>query len=580
MSDIGRLLRFLKPYRRLALFSLVMLVVMVLLDLSIPRLVERVVDVGVKGANMRVVLETSALMLGLSLLSMLVAVLNSNSSIRVGESVARDLREAIFVKIQAFSYGNLDSFSTGKLMVRLTSDAGAVQRLFQISLRIGTRAPLSMIGAIILMFVTSPSLAWTMIPLLLVTAAIIAFFSVRMEPLFRKVQAKLDRLNTVLQENIAGARLVKAFVRADREAGRFEGANEELTRGTIRVMQFNSSMTPLLTVFVNIGMVLVLWLGGIQAVRGRMSLGQIIAFTNYLLATMNPLIMMTQLANTWASGLASAKRINEVLEAKPEVVEAEAPASLDGRRAGAVEFSGVDFHYNGASDAAVLEGLSFTAEPGQTVAILGATGSGKTSLVNLIPRFYDASSGRVSVGGMDIRLLGESSLLEHIGVVPQESVLFSGTVRDNIRYGRPGASEEEVVAAAKAAQAHDFILQLPQGYDSRIEERGVNLSGGQKQRMAIARALITRPSILILDDSTSAVDVETETRIQAALAAFEGGRTSFVVAQRISTVLNADKILVLDEGRIVAQGRHAELLKTSPVYKEIFDSQLGGGFDE
>jgi ATP-binding cassette subfamily B multidrug efflux pump len=291
MKDIGKLFHFLRPYRKLALFSLVMLVAMVVLDLSIPRLVERVIDVGVKGRDMGVVLRTSAITLAVSLLSMTVAVLNSNSSIRVGESVARDLREAIFVKIQGFSYGNLDRFSTGRLMVRLTSDASAVQRLTQISLRIGTRAPLSMIGSIILMFVTSPTLAWAMVPLLLLTGALIVFFSMRMEPLFRKVQQRLDRLNTVLQENIAGARLVKAFVRADREAERFEGANEDLTQGTVKVMEFMSSMTPALTVFINIGMVLVIWLGGVQSVRGRLSLGQIVAFTNYLLATMNPLIM-------------------------------------------------------------------------------------------------------------------------------------------------------------------------------------------------------------------------------------------------------------------------------------------------
>ena len=580
MQEIRKLLRFVKPYRRQALFSLVMLVAMVILDLSIPRLVERVIDVGVKRGDMGVVLGTSALMLALSLLSMVVAVLNSNSSIRVGESVARDLREAIFVKIQGFSYGNLDLFSTGKLMVRLTSDAGAVQRLTQVSLRIGTRAPLSMMGSIVLMFVTSPTLAWAMVPLLLITASIIVFFSVRMEPLFRRVQQRLDRLNTVLQENIAGARLAKAFVRADREGERFEEANEDLTQGTVRVMQFNSSMTPALTVFINIGMVLVIWLGGIQAVKGSLSLGQIIAFTNYLLATMNPLIMMTQLANTWANGLASAKRINEVLDAQPEVVPAFEPRTLPGREPGAVSFDSVNFHYNGNSDSPVLEGICLDARPGQTIAILGATGSGKTSLVNLIPRFYDASAGSVRVEGIDVHELGEDSLLERIGIVPQETILFTGSVRDNIRYGKPGASEEEVVAAAKAAEAHGFILQLPQGYDTRVEERGVNLSGGQKQRIAIARAIITRPSILILDDSTSAVDVETETRIQAALAALNRLCTCFVVAQRISTVLNADRIVVLDEGRIAAEGRHAELLRTSAVYREIYDSQLGGGLNE
>jgi ATP-binding cassette subfamily B protein len=580
MSDIRKLLRFVKPYQKVAVFSLVMLVAMVFLDLAIPRLVEQIIDKGIKLKDMSVVLKTSILMLGISLLSTIVAVLNSNSSVRVGESVARDLREAIFVKIQNFSYGNLDQFSTGKLMVRLTSDASAVQRLTQVSLRIGTRAPLSMIGSIVLMFVTSPALATTMIPLLLITAAAIVFFSVKMEPLFRVVQQKLDRLNTVLQENISGARLVKSFVRADHEAGRFEVANTDLTEGTARVMQFMSSMTPALTVFINIGMVLVIWLGGIQVMKGGLSLGQIVAFSNYLLATMNPLLMMTQLSNTWANGLVSARRVFEVLDAAPEVAEAADAQPLPGHVPSAVSFHEVDFHYNGESDLAVLENICLSAEPGQTIAILGTTGSGKTTLVNLIPRFYDAVRGSVRIDGLDVRGIQEDSLLAHISIVPQETILFSGTVRDNIRYGYPEASAEEVIAAATAAQAHDFILHLPQGYDTHVEERGGNLSGGQKQRIAIARAIITKPTILIMDDSTSAVDVETETRIQASFSEHLGGCTCFVVAQRISTVLNADKIVVLDEGRIVAEGKHTELMRTSPVYREIYDSQLGGGFHE
>ena len=583
MNDVKKLFHFVKPYSKKALFSLAMLVAMVALDLAVPRLVARIIDKGIRQKDMAVVLSTSALMLCMSALSALVAVLNSNSSIRVGESVARDLREAIFVKIQAFSYGNLDRFSTGKLMVRLTSDASAVQRLVQVSLRIGTRAPLSMIGSIVLMFVTSPTLALTMVPILLISAVVIIVFSSRMEPLFRAVQQKLDRLNTVLQENISGARLVKSYVRADREAERFGVANTDLTDGTVKVMQFMSSMTPVLTTFINIGMVLVIWLGGVQAIGGKLSLGQIVAFTNYLLATMNPLIMMTQLSNTWANGLASAKRVNEILDAVPDVALAPDAMALPEPVAGEVRFDAVDFHYNGDSSQAaqaVLENICLRAEPGKTVAILGATGSGKSTLINLIPRFYDASRGSVAIDGIDVRRLSQDSLLGHIGIVPQETILFSGTVRDNIRYGRPGAAEEEVTAAAKAAQAHDFILALPQGYDTRVEERGGNLSGGQKQRVAIARALLERPSILILDDSTSSVDVETETKIQVALDEYMRGSTRVVVAQRISTVLNADTIIVLDEGRIVAEGKHKELLRSSPVYKEIYDSQLGGGSRE
>jgi ATP-binding cassette, subfamily B, multidrug efflux pump len=450
----------------------------------------------------------------------------------------------------------------------------------QISLRIGTRAPLLMIGSLILMINTSPQLALVILPILAVTMAVIVWFSIKMEPLFRTVQARLDKLNTVLQENIAGARLVKAFVRADHESERFEAANQELTNRTVTVMQFMSSMSPALTMFVNIGMVMVIWAGGIQSIQGSLTIGQIVAFTNYLVTTMSPLIMMTNLSNVWANGLASMQRIQEVLDTAPEVQPDPQPMALPAQAEMRVAFQDVSFHYNGNQDELVLDRINLEARPGQTVAILGATGSGKSTLINLIPRFYDASSGSVQIGGQDVRRLDEDGLLAQIGMVPQETILFTGSIRDNIRYGCPLASDEEVIAAARAAQAHDFIVSFPQGYDTHVEERGANLSGGQKQRIAIARALILRPRILILDDSTSSVDVETETRIQNALEDIMRDRTSFVVAQRISTVLKADKIIVLERGRVAAEGTHAELMQTSPIYQEIYASQLGNGFKE
>jgi ATP-binding cassette subfamily B multidrug efflux pump len=578
MAHIRKLLPFVKPYWRWAVLCLALLTSVVFMDLAIPRLIQRIVDQGISQHNQAVVLQTSAIMLGVSLTSALFAIANNYYSVRVGESVARDLRDALFLKIQSFSYGNLDHFTTGKLIVRLTSDTSAVQRIVQISLRIGTRAPMLMIGSLILMFKTNQQLALTMIPLLLVTSTIIIFFSMKMEPMFRIVQQKLDWMNTVLQENIAGARVVKSFVRADYENERFDAANTEFTNRTIRVMQFMSSMSPVLTIFINIGIVTVIYIGGLQAIRGDLTDGEIIAFTNYLLTTMGPLILMTMLANTFANGLASMQRLEEVFDTVPEVRPAEHPRLLPDDTRGKVAFENVSFHYNSRSDGLVLENVNLSVEPGQMVAILGATGAGKSSLVQLIPRFYDAAGGRITVDDIDIRELDQNSLVTHVGIVPQETILFSGTVRDNIRYGRPEASEEEVLAAAKAAQAHEFILALPQGYDTHVEERGVNLSGGQKQRIAIARAIITRPKILILDDSTSSVDVETETRIQSALDEMLHSSTSFVVAQRISTVLNADKILVIDKGKIAAEGSHAELMRSSPIYREIYDSQLGNGF--
>ncbi len=578
MIHVRKLIHFIKPYWKLALLALTLLTSLVFMDLAIPRLIQRIIDQGIRQNNLTVVIQTSLLMLGISVLSTAIAIGNNIFSVRVGESVARDLREAIFVKIQEFSYGNLDHFTTGKLMVRLSSDTAAFQRLVQVSLRIGTRAPLLMVGSLILMFNTNKQLALTIVPLLLVTSAVIVFFSFKMEPLFRAVQQKLDRLNTVLQENIAGARLVKSFVRAEYEDQRFEVVNEDFTAQSVRVMQFMSSMGPVLTIFVNIGIVTVVWAGGLQAIRGDLTVGQIVAFTNYLITTMTPLIMMTMLSNVWANGIASAQRINEVLDTVPEVQASPSAVPLPEQAQARVEFKNVYFHYNGSNDAPVLEGINLIAKPGQTVAILGATGAGKSSLVNLIPRFYDASQGEIFIDGVEIKGIQEDSLLAQIGIVPQETILFSGTVRDNIRYGRPNASEEEVIAAAKAAQAHDFILELSQGYDTHVEERGANLSGGQKQRIAIARALITKPKILILDDSTSSVDIDTETKIQAALDEIMQDRTSFIVAQRISTVLNADKIVVIDKGKIAAEGTHTELMRTSPIYQEIYDLQLGNGF--
>jgi ATP-binding cassette subfamily B protein len=576
VKHVIKLIPLVKPYWPRALLALVLLTALVFMDLSIPRLIQRIIDQGVAAGDQRVVVQTALLMLGLSALSAVVAVGNNITSVYVGESVARDLRDALFVRIQAFSFGDLDRLRTGQLMVRLTSDASAVQRLVQISLRIGTRAPLLMVGSLILMLQTDLSLALTVLPLLAVTLVGVAFFAVRMEPLFRAAQEKLDRLNTVLQENIAGSRLVKAFVRARFEDARFEEANEAFTGQSVRVMRFMTTMWPALTSFVNAGIVLVIWRGGTQAIQGDLSIGQIVAFTNYLLTTITPLILMGMLSNVWANGIASARRVNEVLDTVPEVRDApEAPDLPDQARAHVV-FEDVGFTYAGGGDP-VLEEINLAAGPGETVAILGATGAGKSTLVNLLPRFYDVSTGRVLIDGCDVREVQQDSLLAAIGIVPQESILFSGTVRDNIRYGRPEASDEEVIAAAQVAQAHEFITALSHGYDTHVEQRGANLSGGQRQRVAIARALLTRPRILILDDSTSSVDVETETRIQDGLEALMQGRTSFVVAQRISTVLKADKIVVIDRGRIAALGTHAELLRSSPIYREIYESQLGNG---
>lgn len=577
MKNVQKLLHFVKPYWRRSLVALLLLIAVVLMDLALPRLIQRIIDQGINGGNVQVVINTTIIMLVISALQTIFAIANNLFSIQVGESVARDLREALFLKIQSFSFGNLDHSNTGQLMVRLSSDTTAFQRMVQVSLRIGTRAPLLMIGSLILMFVTDSHLALMILPVLLATSLVIIFFVSRMGPLFLTVQKKLDRLNTVLQENIAGVRLVKAFVRANRESERFATANEDFTDRNIRVMRFMATLFPAMSVFINIGMVIVIWAGGIQSIGGGVSVGQIVAFINYLQTTMGPLGIMVMLANVVAAATASAERINEVLDTVPEVQDVSQPLPLPREGGQRIVFEDVSFHYNGTDQGLVLNGVDLVAEPGQSVAILGATGAGKSSIIDLVPRFYDVAEGRVTWNGVDVRQVKQSDLLTEVGIVPQETVLFSGTIRDNIRYGRPDASDEDVVAAARAAQAHDFIQNLPNGYDTRVEERGVNLSGGQKQRIAIARALLLKPSVLILDDSTSSVDVETETKIQDAMKDWLNDSTVFVVAQRISTVLHADKIVVVDQGKIVAQGTHNELMQFSPVYQEIYASQLGEG---
>jgi ATP-binding cassette subfamily B multidrug efflux pump len=577
MDHLLRLKPFVKPYWKQSLFSLILLSSIVMIDLAIPRLIQRIIDQGIGGKNMQVVIQTTLIMLAISVLSALFAIGNNILSVQVGEGFGRDLRESLFLHIQSFSYGNLDSLVTGQFIVRLTSDVSILQRVVRMLLRIGTRAPLLMIGSVILMISTNRNLALTMVPLLLVTGVVLVTFISKMGGMFLEAQEKLDRLNTVLQENIAGVRVVKAFVRTEFENARFEAANEEFTNRTIRVMRLNSTLSPILTVFINIGIVILVWVGGIRTVSGYLTVGEIVAFTNYLMTTITPLMIMTMLSTVLAGGMASAERIFEILDALPEVQDLPQAVQLSENTSGRIVFQNVGFHYNGVNTETVLEGINLVAEPGMMIAILGATGSGKTSLVNLIPRFYEISEGHLYFDGKEVHQIQKDSLLSQIGVVPQETILFSGTVRENICYGRPDASEEEIAAVARAAQAHEFILDLPAGYDTHIEQRGVNLSGGQKQRIAIARALLIHPKVLILDDSTSSVDVETENKIQASLREMMQNCTSFVVAQRISTVLNADKIIILDKGHIVAEGTHNELIKSSQIYQEIYDSQLGDG---
>jgi ATP-binding cassette, subfamily B, multidrug efflux pump len=576
MNSGHKLIGFLKPYWRWIVLAPLLMTMEVALNLMQPRLIQRIVDEGIAQLNLNLVLQTGLWMVILTVIGALGGMSNGIFAEMTVQGFGADLRQFLFRKVQTFSFGNLDELDTGQLITRLTNDVTQVQEAILMILRMLVRAPLLLIGSLVMAIVTSPQLAF--LPLVLMPIELVAVLWVinRATPMYTKVQERLDSLNEVMQENLAGVRVVKAFVRARHEEARFGNANDNLTSQSVTAARTVAVMPSFMMMTMNMGIVSVLWFGGIQVTQGNMHIGQIIAFVNYLMTTLFSLMMVSQMVIQLARAEASAKRIQEVIDKQPEVQD-KAGARDDLPERGRVAFENVAFSYKGEGCDPVLKGVSFCAEPGQTVALLGTTGAGKSSLVHLIPRFYDSSSGRVTVDGVDVRDLDQASLRRKIGVALQETVLFSGSIRDNIRYGRPEAAEEEVVTAAKAAQAHDFILSLPEGYDTQVGQRGVNLSGGQKQRIAIARALLIKPAILILDDSTSAVDVETEARIQEALDHLMQQSTAFVIAQRISTVLKADKILVLDDGKIVAEGTHRELLASSPIYREIYDSQLGNG---
>jgi len=586
VRSIAKLLRFIRPYRWQATVALLLLLGMVGSDLLIPRLTQRIIDEGISSGDMGVVVTTALMMLGAALLAAAFALGNNYFSVRVGQSFAHDIRSALVRKVQSFSFGNLDRLKTGNLITRTTSDIHMVQMIVMMSLRILTRAPIWIIGAVTFLILTSPQLALMMLAFVPVIVLFIVWFARKAQPMFRWVQEKLDRLNTVLQENLAGVRVVKAFVRERHEVERFESANVDLMEKNIRIMRLVAILLPTMLLILNLAIAGALWIGGASASVGGMTAGQIVASINYLMFAMFPLMMLAGMLGPIAAANASAGRILEVLDDKADVSERPDAQALK-RPRGRIAFENVSFAYGAgaAGDGVepVLSDISFVAEAGETVAILGATGSGKSTLIHLIPRFYDATEGRITFDDVDLRDLQVRSLRSSIGIALQEAVLFGGTIRENITYGRPDATDEQVLQAARAAQAADFIESFDEGYDTVIGQRGVTLSGGQRQRIAIARALLVQPKVLILDDSTSAVDIETEVRLQDALdrliADSAHTTTRFIVAQRISTVLLADKILVLDKGRIAACGTHAELLRSSPIYGEIYESQLGGGGD-
>ncbi|HRF46903.1 MAG TPA: ABC transporter ATP-binding protein [Anaerolineales bacterium] len=493
---------------------------------------------------------------------------------RNSQGVAFDLRNDLYAKIQRLSFSYYDQNQTGQLMIRATDDVEKVRLFLGQGLVQLVGAVVLLTGTLVVLFTTNVALAWTAIWILPVALVLFMVFGIVSQPLFGVVQQRLSALNTILQENLAGIRVVQAFTREKQEQAKFQTAADQLLNQQITLSRLFTFLFPLVFLVANLGQATVLYFGGQQIITGTLTLGQYQEFSLYLVYLFFPIAQIGFIITQLGQAGASAGRIFEILDARSDVVDKPDAIELPAVN-GQVTFEDVTFRYFGGGEP-VLKDVSFTAEPGQTVALLGATGSGKTTIINLLPRFYDPTQGRIRIDGHDLRDVRLDSLRAQIGIVLQETTLFSGTIRDNIAFGKPDASLDEVIAAAQAAAAHDFITGFAQGYDTPVGERGTTLSGGQKQRIAIARALLLDPRILILDDSTSSVDLATEAVIQAALDRLMVGRTSFVIAQRISTVMHADQILVLDKGQVVARGTHAELLEDSPIYAEIYNSQLVG----
>lgn len=603
--SLGRAIRYLVRYKKEAGLAYGAVIIATLAQLTVPQLVQNIIDAVTDGLIASRVLELSGDLQGLAAqqLGLTIEQLKANSQgaeralisagglilvfalirglfsftqaymgERASQSVSFDFRNELFAKIQRLSFSYHDRHRTGQLMIRATDDVEKVRLFIGQGLLMAVQALILMVGTLLILFLTNVRLTMIILPILPVAMILFMAFGAIARPMFEIVQRKLSALNGILQENLAGIRVIKAFNREQRQQAHFDAAAEDYMNGLLRVMRLMTFLFPAIFLLANLGQALILFYGGRQIIGGSLTLGEYQKFSLYLVFIFIPVGQLGFIISQMAQAAASAGRIFEILDARQEVEDQPGAQPLPPIE-GQVVFEAVSFRYFGA-EAPVLNQVSFVAQPGQTVALLGMTGSGKSTLINLIPRFYDPTDGRVLIDGHDLGTVKLDSLREQIGIVLQETTLFAGTIRDNIAFGRSDANIEQVTAAASAAAAHDFILEFPRGYETPVGERGASLSGGQKQRIAIARALLLDPRILILDDSTSSVDLQTEYLIQQALDRLMVGRTSFVIAQRISTVLNADQILVLDKGQIAAQGTHEQLLERSEIYAEIYHSQL------
>jgi ATP-binding cassette, subfamily B, multidrug efflux pump len=578
---LGRAISYLWRYPRYTAASVLALLLATAAQLAVPQLVQEVIDSIVANAvaidlNIGLALRSLLLAVGIIILIAIARGLfafgQTYLSQALSQNIAFELRNDLFAKIQRLSFSYHDQNQTGQLMIRATDDVERLRVFIGQALLLALQALLLLVGTLALLFATNVRLTLVVIPILPIALIVFMIFGSVAQPLFRRIQEKLSAVNTILQENLAGLKVVKAFATERREQARFRHSIDDLLDERIVVSRTFSFLFPFIFLVANLGQAAILYFGGREIIGGSLTLGEWQKFSLYLTYLFLPMGQLGFIIALTAQAAASAQRIFEILEAENKVIDKPGAIDLPAIQ-GDVVFDTVGFRYF-ASGEPVLQNVSFHAAPGQTVALLGSTGSGKTTIINLIPRFYDVSEGAITIDGHDIRDITIESLRTQIGIVLQETTLFSGTIRDNIAYGRPDATLDEIEAAAKAAAAHDFIMSFPQGYETPVGERGSTLSGGQRQRVAIARALLLDPQILILDDSTSSVDLQTEFLIQQALDQLMAGRTSFVIAQRISTVVNADQILILDQGQIVDRGTHEELLENSAIYAEIYYSQL------
>ncbi len=573
-----KLSSYLKPYWLYALLSPLLMMGEVAVDLMQPALMATIINEGVLGQNLPLIISTGAKMLVLVAIGGLMGILCAYTASVASQGFGSDLRIDTFQRVMHLSQQQTDKFTTGSLITRLTNDITTVQDLVQSILRMFVRAPMFLIGGLIMCLTLNVNFGYVMLCSIPVQALIVVMMVWRGNPLFAAVQKKIDRVNSVVQENISGARVIKAYTREDYEIERFDEANKDYRNTNLHVMQLMSSIMPLLMIVMNLAIIAIIYIGGLQAEAQAMDIGGIMAGIQYVSRVLMSIMMLNMIFQQIARGRACASRIREVLSTDPAI---ESGKNESGVSEGEVEFRNVCFSYPGTTGDDVLHNINLTVKKGETLAIIGATGSGKSSLVNLIPRFYDTTDGDVYVEGVSVREWDLSALRSRISFVLQKSELFSGTVRENISWGKEGATDEEILEAANIAQATEFIESLPGKLDGYIAEKGASLSGGQKQRMAIARAVIRKPSIIIFDDSTSALDLGTEARLQRALREHLEDTTVIMIAQRIASVMHADRIAVIENGTVTACDTHENLMRTSNTYKDIYASQMrsGGAID-